>query len=405
MSANVDAAPWETSPASNAIRAPIESELARNELTPPYPAPIPASELGSGPAVEWLWHGYLARKSTTLLTGLWKAGKTTLVAHLLKLTAEGGQLVGPVAPCRVLVVSEEASGLWAQRRDAIGIGDHVHFILRPFKGKPDFGQWQGFVNHLTRLVIEKGFGLVVLDPLANLLPVRDENDAAAMIAALTPLYAITEAGAAVLLLHHPRKGDGGEGQAARGSGALPGFVDIILELRRFNAAESEDRRRTLTAFSRYDETPHEAVIELTDDGYRSCGTKAEAAQNDRLAALAELLPSEPPGQTADEIRESWPEGGIRGITRPGKRTVERDLQAGATFSRWSQTGGGRKNDPFRYHAPDSFRAPTNPIGVRESNPTGGPPPEGTLEYAEWLAARTENPALAAAIRQAGIDAK
>ncbi len=48
-------------------------------------------------------------------------------------------------------------------------------------------------------------------------------------AALVPLHAITEAGAAVVIVHHPRKSDGAQGTAARGSGAISGFVDIIAD--------------------------------------------------------------------------------------------------------------------------------------------------------------------------------
>ncbi len=60
-----------------------------------------------------------------------------------------------------------------------------------------------------------------------------------MMDALTPLSQIMEAGAGVLLVHYPRKGDVGEGQASRGSSALPGFVDTIFELRRFSAQDAD----------------------------------------------------------------------------------------------------------------------------------------------------------------------
>jgi hypothetical protein len=33
---------------------------------------------------DWLWEGYLARGSLTLLTSLWKAGKTTGIVCLLR---------------------------------------------------------------------------------------------------------------------------------------------------------------------------------------------------------------------------------------------------------------------------------------------------------------------------------
>ena len=75
--------------------------------------------------------------------------------------------------------------------------------------------------------------------------------------------------------------DAGEGQASRGSGALPGFVDIIVELRRFNPSQRDDTRRVLTTYSRFEESHPEKVIDLTDDGYIDCGSKHDAARADR----------------------------------------------------------------------------------------------------------------------------
>src|SRR5262249_38143994 len=98
-------------------------------IRPSFSEPILASQLstGSGPA-DWVWRGYLARGSVTLLTSLWKAGKSTLLAHLVKAMGQGDELAGlPVAAGKVLIVSEESAALWASRRDKIDIGDHALF--------------------------------------------------------------------------------------------------------------------------------------------------------------------------------------------------------------------------------------------------------------------------------------
>ena len=300
-----------------------------------YPNPVPISQLGSADAVKWVWTGYLARMHTTLFTGLWKAGKTTLLAWLLKVFATGGNLGGVVQQAKVLVISEESKALWSRRREDLGLGDHVHIIARPFLGRPSAPQWQGFINHLARLVRMVGYDVVVFDTLGAFWPVSDENDAAKVQTALMLLNALTEAGAAVLLNHHPRKGDGNEGQASRGSGALPGFVDIILELRRYEPENRDDRRRALTCYSRFDESPAEVVLELTEAGYVSCGSKADAKQADRLGLLEEILPADGPGLTADEVWARWPEGSI---PRPAKRTVRYDLQEGA-WQAWIPRAG------------------------------------------------------------------
>ena len=98
--------------------------------------PVPASELGDSEPVDWLWHGYIAPETTTLIVGRWKAGKTTLICHLLKEMANGGNLAGEVQAAKVLVISEETGRVWKKRRDEIGLGDHVHFEVRPFRGRP-----------------------------------------------------------------------------------------------------------------------------------------------------------------------------------------------------------------------------------------------------------------------------
>ena len=57
---------------------------------------------------------------------------------------------------------------------------------------------------------------------------------------------------AILLVHHLGKNDRGEGAASRGSGALPGFVDVIVEMRRFEADDRNDRKRVLAGWSSTD---------------------------------------------------------------------------------------------------------------------------------------------------------
>ena len=47
-----------------------------------FPPPISSAQLESAGTVhtQWLWRGYLAPESVTLLTSLWKSGKSTLIA-------------------------------------------------------------------------------------------------------------------------------------------------------------------------------------------------------------------------------------------------------------------------------------------------------------------------------------
>jgi hypothetical protein len=204
----------------------------------------------------------------------------------------------------------------------------------------------GAPRYAGRLVEEEGYGLVVIDTFIAFAPVQNENDAAQMMEAVAPLQAITRAGAALLLVHHPRKGDATEGQASRGSGALPGFVDVIIELRRYDPENRDDTRRTLTTYSRFDESPPEQVVELREDGYHVVGTKMDASHADRVAVITGLLPSEPPGMTSEEVYAAWEEQSA--ISQPSKATVAADLKEGAEGGRWTRAGAGKRGDPFRH---------------------------------------------------------
>lgn len=183
------------------IRAyPRERDRARIEF-----CPIPASQLGDGEQVEWLWHGYVARGFVTLLVGLWKAGKSTLISYLLNAMESGGDLAGTVRAAKVLVITEEGSGLWARRRDEVGFGDHAHFDIRPFKCRPRQSGWEQYIESVTDAVRRGEYDLVIVDTWASVNPCADENDAAGTMAALSPLHGIAEAGAGILLAHHPLK--------------------------------------------------------------------------------------------------------------------------------------------------------------------------------------------------------
>jgi hypothetical protein len=322
-----------------------------------------------------VWRGYLARGCTTNLTGLWKVGKTTILTYLFRaMDGSVSEFCGQhIEATKVLLVTEEGERRWAARRDNLNIDDHVHVINRPFLSVPDYRTWERFIAGLAELVKAQGFGVVVLDTLFNLWPVRDENDAAACRIGLMPFNALTEAGAAVLLMMHPAKTDAGEARATRGSGSIPAFADIIVEMRRFDPERRDDTRRTLTAYGRFDEddTPPELVLSFDRDrGYSVVGTKAEARSGDRVAVTLDVL-RESRGQpkTADELRSEWPVD--RGIPQPSVRTLKYDLDGAFTRGAIQRVGGGRRNDPHMYSIPEhTILASSSPYttSLQETNP-------------------------------------
>lgn len=318
----------------------------------------PITDLVADSPGRWVWDGFVARGAMTLLTGLWKVGKTTLLCHVLR-ESKGGDLAGrEISPVNVLLVSEEAKDRWIERRRNFGLGRHIDVVSRPFRGLPTWDKWSRFVAWVRRKVEREEIGLVIFDVLANLWPVVKENDAGEVLRAAVPLQSIAEAGAGVLLINHPNKSDGSEGRASRGSGALPGLADVLVEFRRYDASRRDDTRGVLVTYSRYDESPPELVIRLDTQTNRYVpeGTRSDATAHDRKRyMLKEILGKSAPGATADRIWEKWAEDGE--IPRPGKRTVETDLAALVDSNQAIRIGEGKKGSAYRYYAsPDSIRA-------------------------------------------------
>ena len=309
--------------------------------------------------VPWLWHGYLAAGKVTLLTSQWKSGKTTLIAHLLGRMAKGGELAGlRVTAGKAVVVSEETRANWEERSRKLGLGSHVRVLCRPFKGKPMLQEWLTLVEALVEVHADTGVDLVVIDPLASFLPGRNENLAGAMLESLMPLQQLTARGVSVLLMHHPRKGASPAGQAARGSGALAAFVDILLEMSWCGEPQSSDRRRRLLAFSRHEETRRHLVMELNLEGteYTALPVEEDEEFSNFWHVLQMVLEDASKRLTRRQILKQWPQD----YAAPNDVTLWRVLQRAVSMGRALQEGRGRRNDPYRYWLPgreDDFPPP------------------------------------------------
>ena len=337
-----------------------------------------------GWAGEWLWEGLIPHGQVTLLSALWKAGKTTLLSHLFRVMGQlgtedqprppflGARVRGPYpemddeCPTKVLVVTEESRRDWRRR----GADDHVAIWSRPFGPRtPTFKEWGAFVERVTRHCREH-FYLAVIDTLSGLWPVRDENDAGQVARALAPLRRVTATGAGVLLVHHDNKSVGPRapvGSAARGSGALPGSVDAILELGRGPGLDPSDRRRVIRASGRHPDTmAGELWFELTTGGElrTACppvgGGMVDGDTSGLTAAVLGVLPEAPPGLTGDEVLALIPAG-------TAASEVKAELRRGAEAGAWTRTGAGRKGNPYRFHRGDGIAAERT-VGPRTGDP-------------------------------------
>lgn len=316
---------------------------------------VPLGELGPSEPPDYVWPGYAAMECVTLLTAAPKAGKTTLLRSLLKdLYGGGGMVQRPPMEAPTLIVSEESAGMWSRHRDGFGLDhDLIRVVAMPFKTKPSNQEWERLVFHVAKRVEELGAGLVIFDTISNLWPVRDENDAAAVGAALMPVRQITEEGAALILVHHDRKGGGQYGEGTRGSSALTGFADAIVNLRRFKPEDEHDTRRKLSYVGRFDDTEPEVVLDFDGDGYTCSGRPAEVETEDLLTVIFNALPENGDGIDTEAIYAEVKD-------QVGKTKLKKLLSEGSDAGRWVRCGTGRKGDAYLFSRPkcDSVATPS-----------------------------------------------
>jgi hypothetical protein len=340
--------------------SPTKSRGERNGL---LPEPVRWDDLKNLPDPEWLVEGLPMKGHYTLLMFQPKAGKTTFLCHLLAAMEQGGSFGGAVKPGKVLVVTEKSPTLWKRRGQTVGYHQNVRFLCRPFMSRPTRQQWEQTVGMLLAAQAADPCDLIVLDTFAGVFCGDNENGSVDMQTFLTPLHQLTQAGAAVLIVHHARKpqeGDGDGVQVSRGSNALPGFVDIVASL----AKDGSTRRRILTITSRFSDKL-EWVYELSGDNrqYQFLGDRDAANQQSRLTTIGLILQGHTEGLTEPQVLDAWPQG-----VKPGNTMLRKDLQAGVAAGRWERSGKGVKGSPYTYSIP----AATPPYrGSTESEPSAG----------------------------------
>jgi hypothetical protein len=190
----------------------------------------------------------------------------------------------------------------------------------------------------------------VVDTLAAFLPGHCESDASLLLDVLHPLQRLAEAGTAVLILHHPRRERTAEGSTARGSGALLGFADIILELHRVGNLASDTRRRRLIGLSRHERTPGELTYEWDPSTglFTNLGDVFGTRFRDNWAIVESILRQRRAAATHLELLMDWPAG----HEQPGRTVLYDWLNRAFTENLVRREGQGRRLNPYRYRLPN-----------------------------------------------------
>ncbi|MBN1631069.1 MAG: AAA family ATPase [Thermoleophilia bacterium] len=294
---------------------------------------------------EWIAEPLVARSCISDLVAGPKVGKSTLALALAAAVTEGRLFVGkPTNRTGVLYLTEERGPTFRAALERVGlVGDGLRIILR----RAGAGwKWADVVEAATAEALEHDAGLLVVDSLADWAALQgdSENSSGAVLEALRPVQAAADAGLAVLLVRHDRKGPAAElGEAGRGSNATAGACDILMGLRKTIGAGHENRRR-LDYVSRFDGLPPSQIIEWRADErtYALLGTEADIQHRACRESLLAVLPGDDPATEAELL------AGYSEEERPPRVTFRRVLGELVDSGEAERSGQGKKGNPYRY---------------------------------------------------------
>jgi hypothetical protein len=293
------------------------------------------------PEPDWLWQGFLAPGSLTMLAGHPFAGKSMLVSGLLRALETGEPFLGRTTKAAsALLVTEEDQASLRERAGRFGLfGIRSEYLDRSLSVGHD---WSALITGATERALAKEHRLLVIDTFPGLAGLGDEqeNDAGAITSRLQPLQVAAGAGLAVLFLHHMNNFN-----QPRGSKAFRGVVDTSMRFLRkakSNSFRLESETRSTTSVS----PSLRAELVQAPDGwyYRSLDRGSSTADASRRSV-------------EDHLWQVLLEAGGQGITyaeldRREGLTVDvakKRLPSWKTEGRVGRNGAGTKSDPYRWY--------------------------------------------------------
>lgn len=282
----------------------------------------------------------------TLLAGIWKGGKSTLISQLQRAREEGGVFLGqPVAAGPTILVTEEG-GLPVKRKT---LGMTKMLILDKRAATTAGLDFIKVVKAIrvqcmrdaVAILPDENPPMIFIDTLAVWGDIDDENDASEMTLVIGALAELAQAtSAAVILVHHVRKEGGAHGRGIRGSSAIASTVDTFAVMDYPESGAVTDR--TLKLEGRMIEPTDLRLSYNPKDGYQLTETFDPAEIEQWLENVP--LVGQGEGYTRATLADLWDIG-----QTSARRRIDKLVNLGRMKPVWDKYSGSTQKS-FRYWA-------------------------------------------------------
>jgi RecA-family ATPase len=181
-----------------------------------------------------------------------KRGKSTWAYRLAVSVAHGAEfmtretLKGAVL---ILAVEEHERDVKARlKRFGMTKADPIYIHADKLHNTPEV------LQDVREFIVKHKIILVIIDSLSRFWGVQNENDNMEVVREVSPLLDMAhETDAAIMPVHHERKGGGEDGLSIRGGSSLFGLADQAIFLERQPGQRTN--KRVLKTLGRYDSPP------------------------------------------------------------------------------------------------------------------------------------------------------
>lgn len=271
------------------------------------------------PPEIWLVDSLIPDEGVTILSGSPGSFKTWLYMEIAVKVSTGSLALGhfPTKQTGVLIIDEESGKRRMQKRfkQLLAVDDMpIHFTSRL-----GYRMNKAYADAIAKKAEELKTGLIIFDSFTRFNG-ADENASGDMSTLMDCYHQLADAGLAVLILHHNRKGTAGPSNPAtemRGSSDILAAADCHIAVSRIGQSEfvrlTQTKNRDIWEPQPFELRFHEYATEFEYVGTGKSSAEWHREQLDKIVAFIDTNPGLSQRQIVAEIKTQGFKGGNRKI--------------------------------------------------------------------------------------------